>query len=78
MVVSEKTVRSRINRHLAKEGQKLHKTREGSREMQEYGDYYIVDDRNCVSGPYVESLEQFGRELGVLAARETIATASDA
>ena len=61
----------RINRKLAKEDMVL-KTLRGQRYEHDLGRYYAVNWRtNLVSAQYVDP-EQWGRELGVLAAWEVV------
>lgn len=70
--VSERALLARINRKLAKDGEKLLRCKQSSRAYAELGDYYIVDtganvilSKNC-------DLECIGRESGVLAAWEKV------
>lgn len=72
--VAERALLQRINRALVKEGEVVKKTRPGSRLEQDVGEYYGVDTgRNFVSRKHVD-LEALGRELGVLADWEALAT----
>lgn len=57
----------RINRRLAKDDQAVRKCRETSRDHNELGDYYVVNtSMNVIVAKQVD-LEEYGRELGVLA-----------
>ena len=69
--VSTRAIIQRINRKLAKDGDKLRKNR-SQRWWPEMGDYYIVDEeRNAFIRGHVD-LEDLGRELGVLEDWETV------
>jgi hypothetical protein len=62
----------RINRALADQGERL-KTTRGDRWRGDLGDYYVVDlNLNAIVGQHVD-LEEFGRELKVLAPGERLA-----
>ena len=68
--ISESALIRRINRKLAKDCQKLHKTR--PRWVNECGPYHIVDEsRNQFLGGYFD-LQALGRELGVLGQDEEV------
>lgn len=71
--VSENALIKRINRKLAKEGEKLHKSG-NIRCQSNLGDYYVTDDRNTVIDWHCH-LEDMGRELGVLHQNEHLAAA---
>ena len=63
---------ARINRKLAREGQRLHETRANSRRLNDLGYFYIVDDSNYVVAYRVE-LEELGREERVLRDGDSVA-----
>lgn len=71
--VTENAVAKRISRALAKDGEVLRKTR-GERARLDLGDYYVLNaSRNYPTSTDVD-LEALGRELGVLAEFETVAS----
>ena len=71
-VVSERALYQRINRALAKDGERLRKLR-GERWRSDLGDYYTIDVQgNYIIATYVD-LEGWGREMGVLKAHESVA-----
>ena len=61
---------ARINRHLKKENCTLHKTR-GARWLQEYGEYYITNDRNVMCDADVD-LEQYAKDNALMAPGERL------
>ena len=70
--VSERALAQRIDRALAPDGLTLRKSRPGSRQQQNVGDYYVIDvNANAVVWSYV-NLEAYAEELGVLAAYECL------
>jgi hypothetical protein len=70
--VARRALEERIRRKVYKEnGWFLHKSR--GRDIQELGPYYHTDGNNHVCGPYVPSLEEYGRDLGVLKPFEKLA-----
>lgn len=70
--VSERALVGRINRALAKDGEALRRCRRNSRAWPELGDYYVVDiNKNFVTGKRLD-LEDYGRELKVLADFEAL------
>jgi hypothetical protein len=69
--VSQAALIKRINRKLAHLGEQL-KTCRGERWLHELGTYYTIDtNRNSITGKHID-LEQYGRELGVLAPCESV------
>ena len=75
-VVSERALAQRINRRLARDGERLCRQRGLRGDMAgfrwpELGEYYITDDRNCIVAQEV-SVETIGRELGVLQPHERV------
>jgi len=65
--VSERALFERCRRKLLRErGLMLRRCAERSRWFYDLGRYYMVNDRNHVSGPPFSSLEEMGRDLGVL------------
>ena len=69
-IVSERAVLARVNRRLARDGERLKKWR--PRDGWKTGSYYRLDvNRNWVRDDRV-GLEDFARELGVLGSGETI------
>jgi hypothetical protein len=71
MMISESTLRSRIRRALARDGERLITPREGSSDALQYGPHYIVDDRNCMQA-WCCDLEDLGREIGVLCETDVV------
>jgi hypothetical protein len=72
MRISERALFARINRALSKDGTRLRKTRPGSRESLNLGQYFAVETHyNIVANRFVH-LEELGRELGVLKASEGV------
>jgi|LakMenEpi03Aug12_release.lakeMendotaPanAssembly.Ray.scaffolds.fasta_scaffold185143_2 hypothetical protein len=66
VAVSERAVIARLKRVLAKDNQRLCKSRENSPGYNYLGDYYIVDNyRNTVEATQV-CLEDLAREVGAL------------
>jgi len=73
VLVSKRATIQRINRALAKSDQQLKACRSNSQWHRDLGDYYVVDlSRNGIVGTDID-LGAYGRELGVLAAWETVA-----
>ena len=69
--LSERAVIQRINRKLAHKYEKLCKSR-GWRELQNLGDYHVIDSyRNVLIKSHV-NIEELARELGVMADHERI------
>lgn len=70
VAISERALIQRLNRTLAKDGEKLRKRRGDG--YHDTGDFYIIDvEKNCVAYMDVD-IEQLGRKLGVLAKWETL------
>jgi hypothetical protein len=70
--ITERALVQRINRRLAKVGERVRKTRVGTRSEVELGTFFITDcDRNCVQAKDVD-VEALGHELGVLAPCELV------
>jgi hypothetical protein len=64
--VSEKALMARVNRKLAREGERILKSREGSRLRGNVGEFYLLDvNRNTVTGTHME-LEHVAKEVGAL------------
>ena len=75
--VTERALAQRINRKLAKDGQKLRKSRSGG-ELSNLGEYYIVDIlKNVVTAWNVE-IEVLGREINAFAEWEVLEDSSEA
>ncbi len=71
--VSERALVQRINRRLAKDGERL-KAAAGMRARLELGAYFVMDiSHNCVLHKDVD-LEELGRELEVLRPYESLVT----
>ena len=68
--VSERALIQRINRKLAVDGEKLHRSREGSARMK-LGEWFIVEESTGITAYHCD-LEDLGRELGVLQEWETL------
>ena len=66
--VTVRALEARVKRKLAADGERLGKTREGTRAHQDLGRYYIVDlSTNAVSSSFIDDLEPLAKELGLLA-----------
>ena len=71
--VAERALLQRINRKLAKDGERLKKCPQSSQWHNDFGDYYIIDlNANTVKSQCVV-LEKLAMELGVLDAYEVLA-----
>lgn len=71
--VSEKALIARINRKLKHENESLKKTRPDSKWINDLGDYYLVHTLlNTIEAQHI-NLDEFAREIGVLADFEKIA-----
>lgn len=69
--VSKRALIQRINRRLARDGEKLYATR-GRRAFQDLGEFHVIDvDRNFVAQKDVD-LEELGRNLKVLSPWEKL------
>jgi len=62
--VNWRALLGRLNRALAKEGLKIHKSR-SIQCFSDYGEWYITDGRNLISEKNIK-LEKIGRKLKVL------------
>jgi len=72
--VSERALIGRVNRVITIDNEVLRICREDTRGFNELGRYYSIDtSRNLVASKNID-LEQWGRELGVLKAYETLDT----
>lgn len=70
--ITQNALMKRINRALAKEGERLTVTR-GERWRSELGDFYVLDvNMNAVVAKHCDP-EKLGRELGVLRKWERLA-----
>lgn len=71
-IVSERAMMARINRRLAKEGQKLCKTPPQSRWFNDLGAFHIVNEnQNVIEAQHVD-LEELAKELGTLKPGEVL------
>lgn len=70
--VSEKALIQRINRRLAREGEKLRKN-SNPRHFMDVGWHYVVDVRSGYFEARINNLEQYGREVGALGTNERLA-----
>ncbi len=71
--ITEAALIARINRRLAQDGQRLCRTRQGSRDESNVGQFYIVaNDTNCVEASWCD-LDALGREVGALRDNERTA-----
>jgi hypothetical protein len=62
---TERAILARINRKLAKEGERLHICRENSTGFNELGRYYCVGNNNFVSAKHVDP-DEWEKELAVI------------
>jgi hypothetical protein len=67
-----RALEARVRRRLAREGEVLHKCRQGSRWYPDLGDYYAANERNHLVRTHID-LEQLAEELGVIGAAESVA-----
>jgi hypothetical protein len=67
--VSEAAIVQRIRRRMAQTSERLSSCRPGTRWHNDLGDWYAVDDHNNVTARHID-LEEFAKELGVLAENE--------
>lgn len=70
--ISRRMLMQRVQRRLAPEGRVLRRSREGTQERLDWGEFYLVDGE---LGEVVEAeidLEDLGRELGALSFNETL------
>ena len=66
VLVRARALTQRINRKLAKRGEKLLKAKQGSKKFQQMGEYYTIDiTRNVVTGEHID-IEKLGRDLGAM------------
>jgi hypothetical protein len=65
--VSEQALIARINRKLAKEGSKMKRCRENSKDFTTLGYFYTVDLMRNTIEDYNLDLAKYGKELDVLA-----------
>lgn len=72
--VSLATLEKRIRRRLAVDGLQLRKNRPGTYQFQEHGQWSVIEPRDHVLLRRRFTLDDLARDLGVLAAGETLAT----
>ena len=77
-LVSLSTLEKRIRRKLAADALQLRRNRPGTYQFNEHGDWSVIEPRNHVLMRRRFTLEQLGRELGVLAEHETLAAGREA
>ncbi|MFN2411124.1 MAG: hypothetical protein ABR539_12650 [Halomonas sp.] len=71
--VSERAMMSRINRKLSKEGKKLYKTPEHSKNRNDLGRFHIMDEFNGKMSQYgIERLDNLAYEMGTLKPGEEV------
>ena len=70
--VSRRALVARINRRLRETELTLRISRPNSRSWAELGEFYLVNDGNHVTGPWVSDLEAYGREVGALKEYEVL------
>ena len=63
--ISERALVARVNRKLAKDGERLHQCSENSKWFNELGRYFVTDQRNYISAKYVP-INQLAKELGAI------------
>ena len=74
MTVSERAIEARVRRALAREGERLRKTRPGNTWTRaNFGDLYTVDAQRGNPQRWHCTLEQLARECNVLRPDEVIA-----
>ena len=76
--VTLSTLEKRIRRHLAADYLQLRKNRPPPKQFQEHGQWSVIEPRNHVLMNRRFTLEELGRELGVLAQHETVAAGREA
>ena len=77
-LVTLSTLEKRIRRHLAADYLQLRKNRRGTYQFNEHGEWSVIEPRNHVLMRRRFTLEELGRELGVLAEHETVAAGREA
>jgi hypothetical protein len=77
-LVTPSTLEKRIRRHLAVDGLQLRKNRVGTYQHTEHGAWSVIEPRDHVLMRRRFTLEELGRELGVLAEHETVAAGREA
>ena len=70
--ITERALIERIRRKLAHDGLQFC-TNRGGPYSEGLGKYYLVDANNGITGPHITSLEEYGRELGVMKENESLA-----
>jgi len=71
-IVTERALFARIDRKLAKDGERLRRCKEDSRAFSELGALYIVNvNSNTITAKSCD-LEKLGREIGVLSDWEVL------
>ena len=70
-LVSERALQKRINRQLAKENERLVKSK-GLKAKTELGEWYIINGINNILAWHCE-IEKLGREIGVFKPSESLA-----
>ena len=69
--ITERALIQRINRKLKEDDRIMKAARAGTRAEQEVGRYYLINSRNHVVDGHCD-LEEYGRDLGVLAPYEKL------
>jgi hypothetical protein len=73
ITVNERALFARVNRALAKEGERLHRAREGTRAYNDVGRYYVVDlQTNSIAAKDCD-LEALAKDMKLLAEWEKLA-----
>jgi hypothetical protein len=70
-IITKSALIQRINRQLAKAGERLRTARSWSARL-DCGEYFIVNERNCMLAHDVD-IEELGRQLEVIARHERLA-----
>lgn len=73
-IISRGALIQRLNRHLAKDGERVRKSR-GAKNISDLGDYYIVDaNKEVVIYPHLRfsDLVAMARDAGLLAGSEEV------
>ena len=71
--VTRRALLERTRRRLAKDAITFHVAHPNSTVLRETGPFYLVDAHNHVTGPQINDLATYARELGVLRPFEKLA-----
>lgn len=70
--ITERALFARVDRHLAKQGERLRRARAGSKSFETLGQYYVVNQEKGTIQETKRDLESLAREYGLLAEWEEL------